>query len=62
MGSHGTRRGEHAASPFSTIQYNAIVAAKELLYGDAVIEKLKSAKTSDEINRIMRSARLSNRR
>ena len=35
-----------------------IKIARELCYGDAVINRLKKATTSGELNRIMKSARL----
>ena len=42
-------------------RYDAIRAAKDLLYGDRVIELIKSAKSDDEIYRIMCTARSSER-
>lgn len=39
-------------------QYRAVRAAKDLLYGRDVIEQLKNAKTTNEIGRIMKTARL----
>ena len=36
----------------------AIQAAKDLHYGEDVIKELKAAKTDDEIDRIMRNARI----
>lgn len=36
---------------------NAIHAAQDLGYGDAVIKKIRAAKTDNEIDRIMRNAR-----
>lgn len=36
---------------------HAIKAAKDFRYGDEVIQKLKDAKTTEEVNRIMRTAR-----
>lgn len=46
--------------PKETYDYKrrAITAAKELYYPDAVIAKLKEAQTDNEIERIMRFARL----
>jgi hypothetical protein len=35
----------------------ALIAAKDLLYGEKVIEQLKAAKTTAEISRIMKNAR-----
>ena len=35
----------------------ALKAAKELCYGDEVIRRIKNAKSSDEISRIMKTAR-----
>lgn len=39
----------------------AILAAKDFHYGQEVIDKIKKAKTDDEISGIMRVARLSRR-
>ena len=39
-------------------QYRAVRAAKDLLYGRDVIEQLQNAKTTNEIGRIMKTARL----
>ena len=41
----------------SQYKIQAIKAAKDLLYGDKVIEKIKKAKTEGESDRIMRAAR-----
>lgn len=41
----------------SQYKRQAIKAAKNLLYGDKVIEKIKNAKTEGEIDRIMKAAR-----
>lgn len=35
----------------------AIIAANELMYGPTVVAKLKSAKSCNEISRIMKTAR-----
>ena len=42
---------------FKTYQEDAIQAAKELMYGDKVIARLKKAKTEADICRIMATAR-----
>lgn len=42
---------------FKTYQEDAIQAAKELMYGDRVIARLKKAKTESDICRIMATAR-----
>ena len=39
-------------------QHRAVRAAKDLLYGRDVIEQLQNAKTTNEIGRIMKTARL----
>ena len=41
----------------SQYKRQAIKAAKDLKYGDEVVEKLKKAKTEGEIDRIMKAAR-----
>lgn len=41
----------------SQYKRQAIKAAKDLLYGNKVIKKIKKAKTEGEIDRIMRAAR-----
>lgn len=42
---------------FKTYKKEAMTAADELCYGYDVVAKLKKAKTSDEISRIMLNAR-----
>lgn len=42
---------------FKEIKSSIIKAAKELCYGEEVIEKLKKAKTEGELCRIMTTAR-----
>ena len=42
---------------FNHDKKQTIIAAKELCYNSKVIEKLKKAKTSDELTRIMHDAR-----
>lgn len=42
---------------FDSYKRQAILAAKELYYGKAVLEKLKRAQTQGEIQRIMIGAR-----
>ena len=42
---------------FSYVKKQTITAAIELCYNSKVIEKLKKAKTSDELTRIMHDAR-----
>ena len=42
---------------YKTYKEDAIQAAKELMYGDKVIERLKKAKTEADICRIMATAR-----
>ena len=42
---------------FNYDKKQAIIAAEELFYNSKVIEKLKKAKTSDELTRIMHDAR-----
>ena len=42
---------------FNYDKKQTIIAAKELCYNSKVIEKLKKAKTSDELTRIMHDAR-----
>lgn len=41
-----------------TYKTSAIKAARELFYGDEVIQRLKNAETDDEISRIMSDARV----
>ena len=43
--------------PFLNHKRNAIHAAEDLGYGRDVIKEVEAAKSSDEINRIMKSAR-----
>lgn len=42
---------------FESYRRDAIIAARELLYGPVVVAKLKKAKTEGEVCRIMRDAR-----
>lgn len=44
-------------SPFEVYQRYAIKAAEELRYSDEAVEKIKQAKTENEIRRIMMDAR-----
>ena len=44
-------------SGFSIFKRQSIRAAKDLLYGDEVVAKIKKAKTEEEITRIMNTAR-----
>ena len=41
----------------SQYKRQAVKAAKDFKYGDEVVEKLKKAKTEDEIDRIIKAAR-----
>lgn len=45
------------AKPFKVERRMTITAAKDLRYGEDVIQKLKEAKDSDELTEIMRNAR-----
>ena len=45
------------AKPFKVERRMTITAAKDLRYGEDVIQKLKEAKDSDELTQIMRNAR-----
>ena len=42
---------------FTIFKRHAIGAAKDLLYGDDVVAKIKKADTEEEITRIMKTAR-----
>lgn len=47
----------HYSPVLDLYKSNAIQAAKDLCYGEAVINLLKNAKTEGEISRIMTNAR-----
>ena len=44
-------------SPLELYKISASKAARELCYGEGVVEKIQKAETEDEIERIMRMAR-----
>lgn len=51
------KRSDYEVNDVRAYRRGALKAAKELCYGDEVIRRIKNAKTSDEISRIMRTAR-----
>ena len=55
---HAHRKGAEASSSISELRRVAITAAKELVYGQEVIDKIKTAKTEYEISRTLEKARL----